>query len=425
MSQIRSNLALLLLVALGLGLIVAVVCQGLAARTSERTPTPRPTPGSAAQVVSGSTAVATAQPARPEPPDRPEVRYERISLSTIQRHDLSVREALFYRRLKELKVQCALCPNFCVLRDGERGRCKVRVNVGGTLRTLVYGRIVSAAVDPIEKKPLFHVLPASRAMSIATAGCNLGCVFCQNWQISQMYPENVPHRKVTPEWVVESAVQSRCDTIAYTYNEPSVFYEFMVDTATLAHAKGIRNVWITCGYINPEPLRKLCKVIDAANVDLKGFTDVFYKRYLAAKLAPVLSTLKVLKEEGVWFEITNLIIPDVNDEPGQIREMCKWIVANVGPDVPVHFSRFHPDYKLRNKPSTPLATLDMAARVAREVGVRYVYVGNVRRSDSGNTYCPQCRRLLIERRAYWVVQNNIREGKCPGCGAKIAGIWTK
>jgi len=360
--------------------------------------------------------------------DRPSVRIERrkvpgLSLKEIRASGLSMHEAMYYEKLADRKVQCKLCPALCVLADGERGGCAVRMNLDGTLRTLVYGRLVAVHDDPIEKKPLYHFIPASRAFSIATVGCNLGCVFCQNWRISQGMPEEGRHMTATPEQVVAAARKWGCDSIAYTYTEPTVFYEFMLDCARLARKEGLRNVWITCGYINPEPLRELCRVMDAANVDLKGFSEEFYREYCNASLEPVLTTLRIAKEEGLWVEITNLVIPGANDDPKMIRDMCKWIIANLGPDVPLHFSRFHPDYRLLHKPPTPPATLEMAARIAKEEGMRYVYIGNLLTQSGDDTCCPQCGALLLERRLSDVLRNNLEDGRCPNCGAEIPGVW--
>ena len=338
---------------------------------------------------------------------------------------LSLREAMYYEKLDRNRVQCLLCPTACLLADGERGSCRVRINLGGTLRTIVYGRLVAVHNDPIEKKPLFHFLPGTRAFSIATAGCNLGCVFCQNWQISQAFPECARNIAATPEQVVAAAKRSGCDTISYTYTEPTIFYEFMLDCARLARREGISNIFITCGYINPEPLRELAKVMDGANIDLKGFSEAYYNKYCKAALEPVLTTIKVAREEGMWVEVTNLVIPGANDDPQLIREMCKWLVANVGPDVPLHFSRFHPDYRMLDKPPTPPATLEMAARIAKEEGIRYVYIGNLLTRSGDDTFCPGCGRQLITRRGYEIITNHIRDGLCPHCGSPIAGVWTR
>jgi len=355
------------------------------------------------------------------------VRHRRIpplTVDQIRASGLSLREAMFYKRLPDRKVQCYLCPVMCALAEGERGQCATRINIDGILRTLVYGRPVAKHYDPIEKKPLFHFLPGAHALSIATAGCNLGCVFCQNWQISQALPEKAPHGILSPEELVAEAKRAGVQTIAYTYTEPTIFYEYMIDTARLARKEGIRNLWITCGYINPDPLRKLCRYMDAANVDLKGFDEDFYRKYCKASLEPVLTTLKIAREEGVWIEVTNLLIPGANDDPDMIRDLCKWHVANLGPDVPIHFSRFHPDYQLLNKPPTPIKTLETAAQIAREEGIRHVYIGNVATPRGDNTYCHKCGHLLIQRRRYVLLRNNLKFGACPKCGAKAPGVWT-
>lgn len=341
----------------------------------------------------------------------------------IREAGLSLREAMYYEKLDGKLVECKLCPRFCVLADGERGACRARVNVGGILRTIVYGRLVAMNNDPIEKKPLNHFLPGTRALSIATAGCNLGCVFCQNWQISQAYPEKARHTRATPEEIVAAARRYGCDTIAYTYTEPTIFYEFMLDTAKAARKAGLKNVWITCGYINPEPLKELAKVMDGANIDLKGFDEKFYRVYCRATLAPVLETLKLARKEGMWVEVTNLVIPGANDDPKKIRAMCDWLVKELGPDVPLHFSRFFPRYRLLDKPVTPPASLRQAARIAREAGIRYVYVGNVAQEDGRDTVCPKCGHVCIARQGYFVRRNELKKGCCPKCGTKIAGVW--
>lgn len=320
-------------------------------------------------------------------------------------------------------VQCELCPNECVLENGQHSRCRARINKGGVLYSLVYGKPCAVAVDPIEKKPFFHFLPATTAFSIATAGCVLGCKFCQNWQISQAKPEETDNYNLPPDEVVRQAMFYNCRTIAYTYTEPTVFYEYMYDTAQIAKKFNIKNTMHTCGYINEKPLRKLSKYMDAAAVDLKAFTEDFYSRICGGRLKPVLNSLVVLKGEGVWLEITNLVIPTLNDDMKKIKEMCQWIVKNLGPDVPLHFSRFFPHYKLKELPPTPFETLRDARNAAMGTGLKYVYIGNIR-SEAENTCCPKCKKLLIERIGYFVKQNNISKGKCRSCGANIAGIWS-
>ena len=322
-----------------------------------------------------------------------------------------------------MKVRCELCPTECVLEDYEIGGCKVRINKGGVLYSLVYGKPCAVAIDPIEKKPFFHFLPGERAFSIATAGCVLGCKFCQNWQISQARPEEVDHQDLSPEDTVRAALFYGCRVITYTYTEPTVFYEYMYDTSSIARRFGIKNTMHTCGYINEKPLRELARYIDAVDVDLKAFTEDFYARLCGGRLKPVLDSLIVLRSEGVWLEITNLLIPTLNDDMKKIREMCLWIRNNLGPDVPLHISRFFPNYKLKNLPPTPLETLLQARQTALDAGLRFVYIGNVR-TEAENTYCPSCRRLLIEREGYYVRQNNIIRDRCRFCNKRIAGVWS-
>jgi pyruvate formate lyase activating enzyme len=277
-------------------------------------------------------------------------------------------------------------------------------------------------VDPIEKKPFFHFLPGTKAFSIATAGCVLGCKFCQNWQISQAKPEDVDAHDLPPADVVRQAAFYNCRSITYTYTEPTVFYEYMLDTAVLARQYGIRNTMHSCGYINEQPLRRLAKLLDAADIDLKAFTEDFYSRICGGRLKPVLDALVVLRQENVWLEITNLVIPTLNDDPKKIREMCVWILKELGPDVPIHFSRFFPYYKLKDLPPTPPETLNDARKIAMDAGMRYVYIGNIR-TEAENTYCHRCRKLVIERIGYFVKQVNMADGKCRQCGTVIPGVW--
>ena len=341
----------------------------------------------------------------------------------LQRLNLSLEEARYYTGMGDGVVQCDLCPTRCILDQGEQGMCRTRVNIDGKLRSIVYGRPISVHVDPIEKKPLFHVLPSSRAFSVATVGCNLGCVFCQNYEISQTAPEDAPRHDVPPEQLVALCLKHKCDGIAYTYTEPTVFFEYMVDTARLARASGLKNYWVTCGYIEEKPLLELCTVLDAANVDLKGFSDEFYVKYSNAHLYPVLRTLKILRREQVFFEITNLIVPGGNDSPEMIRAMCRWIVAELGTGTPLHFSRFHPAYKLTKTPPTPLATLESARAIAREEGLKYVYIGNTRSPEGEGTVCPGCGKTVINRVGYVVRENSVSNGTCASCGASIPGVW--
>jgi pyruvate formate lyase activating enzyme len=333
------------------------------------------------------------------------------------------REALYYQRLESNRVNCRLCPNMCVLGEGQRGRCNVRMNRGGSLYTLVYGKPCAVHVDPIEKKPFFHVLPASLSYSIATVGCNMRCVFCQNWQISQATPSEAITTNLGPEEVVDGALREKCATIAFTYTEPTVFYEYMLDIAKVAQAKGVKCVMHSCGYINPEPLKELSKYLLAADIDLKGFDDEFYRKMGQGRLAPVLEALKTLKDEGVWIEITNLLIPGENDKDDQIRKMCLWIRENLGDYVPVHFSRFYPQYKLQNLPPTPIETLERAGKIATAAGLKYVYVGNMPGHPQESTYCPNCKKNVLHRIGYRVLSNDIINGKCRFCDYEIKGKW--
>jgi pyruvate formate lyase activating enzyme len=297
------------------------------------------------------------------------------------------------------------------------------MNKDGTLYSLVYGKPCAVHVDPIEKKPFFHFLPGTTAFSIATAGCVLSCKFCQNWQISQAKPEDTDTYDLPPEKVVSNAVAYKCRSITYTYTEPTVFYEYMYDTAVIARKQGIKNTMHSCGYINEKPLRTLSKYMDAADIDLKGFTEDFYSRICSGSLRPVLNALVVLKEEGVWLEITNLVIPTLNDDLKNIREMSRWIVKNLGADVPIHFSRFFPHYKLTNLPPTPLETLEAVRKTAMDAGLKFVYIGNIRH-EGENTFCPKCKKVLIERMGYFVKQNHIANGKCTFCSSAVAGVWS-
>ena len=336
-----------------------------------------------------------------------------------------MREALFYTKMGPDAVKCLLCPNECVLSDGQRGFCRVREPVDGKLYTLVYELVCSAHIDPIEKKPLFHVLPASRVFSIATAGCNSRCKYCQNWTISQRPPEETNNKLLSCRNLVSAAFANGCASIAYTYTEPVAFYEYMFEAGRVAKEAGILNVMVTGAKINPEPLRRLCGRIDAANVDFKAFNDRFLREVCAQDLETTLRTLTIMKEEGIWVEITNLIVPTLNDNMDDIRKMARWIKSSLGPDVPLHFSRFWPQYKLRSLYPTPVATLRQARDIALEEGLYYVYIGNVPGLKSESTVCPGCKKTVIERIGYRILENNIHDGVCKFCGYKISGIWKK
>lgn len=320
------------------------------------------------------------------------------------------------------RVHCGLCPHECVLAENDRGMCRTRVVIDGKLHTLAYGNPCALHLDPIEKKPLFHFLPGSQIVSLATAGCNLRCINCQNWQISQSKPEETRNYDLFPEQLVTETMASKVPSIAYTYSEPIIFYEYVRDCAAAAKEKQIRNVLVTAGYIKPRPLRELCKVIDGANVDLKGFSDVFYKKVCGARLRPVLKTLEIMREEGVWLEITNLIVPTLSDDLEMIKEMVNWIVENIGDDVPLHFSRFHSAYKLVGLAPTPVRTLKTARNIAREAGLKYVYLGNVPGKGGEDTLCPNCGIPVIKRRGYQVSIQDSFKGQCE-CGTIIPGVW--
>jgi pyruvate formate lyase activating enzyme len=320
-------------------------------------------------------------------------------------------------------VKCQLCPRECIISEGHRGECRVRENRGGKLYSMVYGNPCAVHVDPIEKKPFNHFLPTTLAFSIATAGCNLHCLYCQNWQISQVPPEETDNVDLPPEKVVEWALKTDCRSIAYTYSEPTVFYEYMLDSARLARPAGVRNVVITNGYLNPAPLRELCRAVDALRIDFKGFNEEFYQEVCSGTLSPVLEAMKTIYEEGVHLEIPILVVPTLNDDEDEIREMCRWIMDNLGPDVPVHFNRFTPMYKLQNLPSTPVETLERAREIGTEEGINYIYIGNVPGHLANNTYCAHCGKLIIGRRGFYVTAYHLVEGKCEYCGSPIPGVW--
>ncbi len=336
---------------------------------------------------------------------------------------LNSKEAMFYKQLDETTIQCQLCPRNCVLKNGMRGFCQVREPRNGKHYSLVYGNPTAVHIDPIEKKPLFHFLPATNAFSIATAGCNFRCKYCQNWQISQFPPEETQNQYLPPRAAVEAALKYNCPTIAYTYTEPSVFYEYMLDTAKLAKSYGIRNIYHSNGSLNPKPVEELSLYLDGANIDLKGFTQEFYSQISEGDLETVLNTIKILKKNLVHVEITNLVIPSFNDDPRTIRKMCRWISNEVGKDTPIHFSRFHPTYKLKNISPTPVNTLEQARGIAIEEGLEYVYIGNVPGHVAESTYCPKDGEVLIRRLGYKILENNIVNVKCKFCGQEIAGVW--
>lgn len=329
----------------------------------------------------------------------------------------------YFTKLEGKVVRCELCPRECEVGPGERGYCRVRENVDGQYYSLTYGNPCSIQVDPIEKKPFFHVLPTSRSFSIATAGCNFNCKFCQNHSISQAKPDDTFNYALSPEQVVEMAQRTRSLSIASTYVEPTIFTEYMVDIGNLAKKQGILKVIHSNGYINPKPLDDLCASLGAACIDLKGFTEAYYRELTEGSLQPVLNTLVRLKEKGVHTELVTLIVPGKNDDMEQIKAMCRWIKNELSPDVPLHFSRFYPMYKLKSLPPTPVETLEKARAAALEEGLRYVYIGNVPGHAGEHTYCPKCGVMLIQRLGYQVQIQQFRAGRCTQCGQPIPGIW--
>ena len=323
-----------------------------------------------------------------------------------------------------MKIQCILCPKNCIISQGESGDCRIRVNIDGKLHAVTYGYPCSLHVDPIEKKPLFHFLPGSKAFSVATVGCNLHCKNCQNWEISQAEPIDIPAYKAPPEKIAEAAYKYDCETVAYTYTDPSVFYEYTLDCSREVKKINRRNIIISAGYFNPKPLKELCKYIDGANIDLKALSDTFYRDVCSATLKPVLKTLEILIEENIHLEITNLIVPTMNDKNSDIKKLCKWIYDNLGKEIPLHFSRFFPQYQMRSLPPTSIEILKKARSIALESGLEYVYIGNVAGENWEDTFCPSCEKKLIERKGYFVGANVISDGKCPYCGKNIYGIWS-
>jgi pyruvate formate lyase activating enzyme len=344
-------------------------------------------------------------------------------------------------------VQCRLCPNGCLLEPEDRGRCRGRVHKDGTLHTLSYGNACTLHIDPVEKKPLFHFLPGTATFSFAASGCGFRCLNCQNWEISQAKPEEVkdprgepfhldPRRmfgltrndyrraSLFPDDAVTLARFYQCPSISYTYSEPTVWFEYMYDTAQAARAAKLKNIWVTCGYIERQPLLELCRLIDGAHVDLKSFREEIYKELNSGRLAPILETIKTLRGEGVWIEIVNLVVPSYTDDFQMIGRMCDWLLKTVGPDVPLHFSRFYPQHKLTHLSPTPRDTLIEAREIARRAGLHYVYVGNILDvPDAATTFCPGCRKPVVERTHYTVHAVHLADGKCRFCGARIAGVW--
>ena len=334
------------------------------------------------------------------------------------------RLALYQESLPDNIVHCLLCPHQCLLKEGKIGLCRVRINLRGKLFTLAYGNLCSLAVDPIEKKPLFHFYPGTKIFSLALAGCNFRCLNCQNWEISQRSPQETCRYELMPDEAIEQALLRKTDSIAFTYTEPTVFFEYLLDTAKAAHARGLKTVLISNGYINEKPLMELCPYLDAANIDLKCFDEEVYGRLTGGRLQPVLGTLKTLRDRGVWLEITNLVIPGYTNNPEMIGQMCHWLVENGFADVPLHFSRFFPAHKLMDVSPTSGQCLLQAKKTAEMAGMQYVYIGNNPALNGENTYCPRCRHLVVERSGYTVRWNQARHGECGYCGEEIPGVWS-
>ena len=320
-------------------------------------------------------------------------------------------------------VICRICPNECNPKEGELSDCRNRVVRKSKLYTMAFGNPCAVNIDPVEKKPLYHFLPGSTAFSIATAGCNFACLNCQNWTISQTSPDKTKNYDMPPEDVVANAISGNCRSIAYTYSEPVTFYEYVYETSKLARAAGIKNIMVSNGYINKEPLKELCRYIDGANIDLKSFSDNTYLKLNGGKLQPVLDALKTYRDEGVWLEITNLVVPGWTDKEDEIGLMCRWLADNGFTDVPIHFSRFQPQYKLEHLPPTPTGILNTAAALAQKAGLKYIYIDNVPGTGIDDTVCPSCKQKVIERSGFRIVSDSLKNGKC-SCGTTIPGIWS-
>ena len=331
-------------------------------------------------------------------------------------------EAMYYEKLAEKKIKCRLCPHECQVADLERGSCGVRENRDGIYYSLVYGQPCAVHIDPIEKKPLFHFHPGSQAFSLATAGCNFSCRFCQNWEISQRRPEQVQAVRMPPEAVLRQAQKQACPIIAHTYSEPVIFFEYMRACAALGKEKGIANVMISNGFIQKKPLQELCRLLAAVKIDLKAFTESFYQEQCGGRLKPVLDTLLTLRSEKIWFEIVVLLIPGLNDSRQEIERMGRWIVRELGSDVPLHFSRYSPTFMIKNIPPTPAETLHMARQVAQNIGIKFCYIGNLL-SEAGNTFCPSCGKLLINRQMYNIEKPGLNGNRCCFCQTVIPGVF--
>ena len=332
-------------------------------------------------------------------------------------------EARHYRRLSGKRIQCFVCPLNCILEDGETCFCRTRTNVGGILYNYAYNNPCVLNVDPVEKGPLYHVLPGERALALGTAGCNMRCLYCQNWEISQRKPIDTQNIHLDAPSLPKYALKKSCRLVAYTYTEPVVFHEYVYDTAVQARKAGLRVHVASAAFINPGPMRQLCRVSDAFTLAIKGFDEQFYKKVCGTELAPVLEAIEVVKNEGRWLELVNLIVPTLNDDAGSIASMCHWIADTLGDEVPLHLARFYPQYRLKNLPPTPQSTLEMALETAKGFGLKYVYFANVPGHPANNTYCPGCGRPIIKRAGLETLSVELVGGTCRYCGTSIPGIW--
>ncbi|WP_028575600.1 AmmeMemoRadiSam system radical SAM enzyme [Desulfonatronovibrio hydrogenovorans] len=334
-------------------------------------------------------------------------------------------QAILWRKQKEHKVQCMACSHFCLIEPGEKGLCGVRQNMEGILHSLVRDKLAALNLDPIEKKPLFHFLPGTLTLSLGTMGCNLSCTFCQNYSLSQPPKENqeLEGESISPEKIVEMALEYKAASISYTYSEPTIFIELVMDTARLAHKKGLKNIIVSNGYQSPDCLQEMDGFIDAANIDLKAFTDSFYKNYCGARLKPVQNNLVTIKKMGWWLEVTTLIIPGLNDSPDELTRLADFLCHDLGPDTPWHISRFHPTFKMTDRPSTPVETLEMACAIGKKAGLEHVYTGNVPGHRSESTFCPDCQKEVITRMGFQIKKIELENRACPDCKRWIPGIW--
>ncbi len=322
-----------------------------------------------------------------------------------------------------MDLQCELCPRQCRIPPGGRGDCRIRVHLDGRLHAVTYGHPCTVHIDPVEKKPVFHFLPGTPTLSLATVGCNLHCKNCQNWEISQRNPEEVEALALPPEQLVALARQYQCPSISYTYTDPVVYYEYTLDTCTQARAAGLKNILVTAGYINREPARELFRVTDAARIDLKALSDKFYQDVCGATLKPVLDTILLARDMGLEVELIHLVIPTLNDRERDLQQLCRWVAEHLGREVPLHFSRFYPQHLMAHLPPTPLATLNLARDIARAAGLYFVYLGNILEPDAATTWCPACKKPLVRRSGFSVLENRLQNGACPDCGKKVYGVW--